>query len=60
MSKLDPPALSITKQAAAIQRAMAEIVKLQAKQAVSNTLHHRNRPNTTSVYDLPLNSKVLI
>ena len=28
MSKLDPPTLSITDQAAAIQKAMAEIVKL--------------------------------
>jgi hypothetical protein len=39
---------------------MAEIVKLQAKQAINNALHHRNRPNITLVYDLPLNSKVLI
>ena len=31
MSKLDPPAPSITEQAAAIWKAMAEIVKLQAK-----------------------------
>ena len=28
MGKLDPPTLSITEQAAAIQKAMAEIVKL--------------------------------
>ena len=27
---------------------------------VNNALHHRNRPNTTPVHDLPLNSKVLI
>ena len=31
MSNLDPPAPSITEQAAAIWKAMAEIVKLQAK-----------------------------
>ena len=31
MSKLDPPALSITDQVAAIQKAMAKIVKLWAK-----------------------------
>ena len=31
MSKLDPPAPSITEQAAAIWKAMAEIVKLRAK-----------------------------
>src|SRR6266571_7076027 len=39
---------------------MAEIVKLWAKQTVNNALHHRNGPNTTLVYDLPLNFEVLI
>ena len=60
ISKLDPPAPSITEQAAAIRKAMAEIVKLRAKQTINNTLHHRNGPNTTPVYNLPLNSKVLV
>ena len=49
ISKLDPPAPSITDQAAAIRKAMAEIVKLRAKQTVNNALHHRNGPNTTLV-----------
>jgi len=31
ISKLDPPAPSITEQAAAIQKAIAKIVKLRAK-----------------------------
>ena len=31
MSKLDPPAPSVTDRAAAIRKAMAEIVKLRAK-----------------------------
>ena len=39
---------------------MAKIVKLQAKQTVNSALHHCNGPNTTLVYDLLLNSKVLI
>jgi hypothetical protein len=39
---------------------MAEIVKLRAKQAVNSALYFRNRPNITLVYDLLLNSKVLI
>ena len=60
ISNLDPPAPSIMEQAAAIQKAMAEIVKLRAKQTVNNALHHHNRPNTTSVHNLPLNSKVLV
>ena len=60
ISKLDPPAPSVTDQAAAIRKAIAEIVKLRAKQTVNNALHYRNRPNTTPVHNLPLNSKVLI
>ena len=60
ISNLDPPALSITEQAATIRKAIAEIVKLRAKQAVSNTLYHRNGPNMTLVYNLPLNSEVLV
>ena len=39
---------------------MAEIVKLRAKQTINNALHYYNGPNTTLVYNLPLNSKVLI
>ena len=31
ISKLDPPALSVTERAAVIRKAMAEIVKLRAK-----------------------------
>ena len=60
ISNLGPPAPSITERAAAIRKAMAEIVKLRAKQTVNNALHHRNGPNTTLVHNLPLNSKVLI
>ena len=60
MNKLDSPAPSITERAAAIQKAMAKIVKLQAKQTINNALHHRNRPNTTLIHNLPLNSKVLV
>jgi len=39
---------------------MAEIAKLRAKQTINNALYHRNRPNMTLVYNLLLNSKVLI
>jgi hypothetical protein len=60
MSNLGPPAPSITEQAAVIRKAIAEIVKLRAKQAVNSALYYRNGPNTTLVYDLPLNSKVLV
>ena len=60
ISNLDPPTPSITERAAVIRKAMAEIVKLRAKQAVSNALYYRNGPNITLVYNLPLNSKVLM
>jgi hypothetical protein len=60
ISNLDPPALSIIDRAAIIYKAIAEIVKLQAKQTVNSALYHYNRPNTTLIYDLLLNSKVLV
>ena len=60
ISNLDPPAPSIINRATVIQKAIAEIVKLRAKQTVNNALYHRNGPDTTPIYDLPLNSKVFI
>ena len=60
MSNLDPPAPSVTDRAAVIQKAIAEIVKLRAKQTVNSALYYRNRLNTTLIYDLPLNSEVFI
>ena len=60
ISKLDPPAPSIMDRVAIIRKVIAEIVKLRAKQTVNNTLYYYNRPNITLVYNLPLNSKVLI
>ena len=60
ISNLDPPAPSITEQATAIRKAITEIVKLRAKQAINNALHHHNGPNMTPVHDLLFNSEVLI
>ena len=60
ISNLDPLALSVIDRAAIIQKAMAKIVKLQAKQTINSTLYYYNRPNTTLIHNLPLNSKVLI
>ena len=60
ISKLDPPTPSIIDRAAIIRKVMAEIVKLWAKQTVNNALYYCNGPNITLVYNLPLNSKVLI
>jgi hypothetical protein len=60
MTNLNPPTPSIIDRATIIQKAMSEIAKLRAKQAVNSALNHRNKPNITLVYNLPLNSKVLI
>ena len=60
ISKLDPPTPSVMDRAAIIRKVMAEIVKLRAKQTVNNALYYYNGPNITLVYNLPLNSKVLI
>jgi hypothetical protein len=60
ISNLGPPTPSIIKRAAIIRKAIAKIVKLRAKQAVNSALYYRNGPNITLVYNLPLNSKVLI
>ena len=60
ISNLDPSAPSVTDRAAVIRKAIAEIVKLRAKQTVNKALYHRNGPDTTPIYDLPLNSKVFI
>jgi len=60
ISKLDPPTPSVMDRAAIIRKVIAEIVKLRAKQTINNALYYCNGPNTTLVYNLLLNSKVLI
>ena len=60
ISKLDPPTPSIIDWAATIRKAIAEIVKLRAKQTINNALYYRNGPNITLVHNLLLNSKVFI
>ena len=60
MSNLDPPVPSITDRVVIIRKAMAEIVKLRAKQTVNSALYYRNGLNTTLIHDLPLNSEVFI
>jgi hypothetical protein len=60
ISNLGPPAPFIAERVAVIRKVIAEIVKLRAKQTVNNALYYRNGPNITLVYNLPLNSKVLI
>ena len=49
ISNLDPSAPSVIDRAAVIQKAIAEIVKLRAKQTVNSALHHRNGLDTTPI-----------
>ena len=60
ISNLNSSTPFITERAAVIWKVMAKIVKLRAKQTINNALYYYNKPNTTLVHDLPLNSKVLI
>jgi hypothetical protein len=52
--------LRITERAIAIHKAITEINKLQARKLVNSALHYRNGPDTTLVYNLPINLEVLV
>jgi hypothetical protein len=60
LSALDPPAPSIAQRAAAIKKAMAEIVKLRATRQVTEALRTRNGPRTEELHALPIGSDVLV
>ena len=60
ISNLDLLAPSVVERATAIRKVIVEIAKLRIKKLVNNVLHYRNGPDTTPVYDLPLNSEVLV
>ena len=44
----------------AIQKAIAEVQRIQAKRLVSDALNTYNRPGTTLVRNLTLNSDILV
>ena len=60
MSELDPPAPSITQRAAAIRKAMEEVLKVRAERQINNALNQRNGPSVDAIHNLPLNSDVLV
>ena len=60
MTDRDPPTTTITQRAAAIKRAVDEIIKLQAQKQVRDALNQRNGPSITAIYDTPINSPVLV
>jgi hypothetical protein len=60
MTEYDALSPTISQRSATLKKAIDEVQKLRAKRQVNNALNHRNRPSTTSIKDLPLNSSVLV
>jgi hypothetical protein len=60
INELDPPTPSITDCTVAIHKAIEEITKIRAQIQVKEALKQHNRPDTSTVHDVPLNSDVLV
>jgi hypothetical protein len=58
--KSNTPNPTVVKQAVALKKAIEEVKKLKAKCQVANALNIYNRPKTTVIYNLPLNSPILV
>ena len=51
---------TVSQRANALKKAMEEIKKIWAKRQVVDALSTYNSPNTTAIYNLPLNSPILV
>ena len=60
ITDLDPPTPSITQRAAAIYKAMEEVIKIRTQIQVKEALGQRNGPDTSAIHNTPLNSDVLV
>jgi hypothetical protein len=60
MTEYDAPTPTITQRALAVKKAIADLQRVRAKEQVQNALNTRNSPSTTALYNLLLNSDVLI
>lgn len=60
MTELDAPSPSITQHGIAMIRAIDEVQKCSASQQINDVLNTWNRPLTAAVYNLPINSPVLV
>ena len=60
MAKLDTPSPTVTQRVNAVKKAMVEICKLYMERQVANILNMRNGPKIDTIYNLPLNSPVLV
>jgi hypothetical protein len=55
-----PSSLTVSHRATILKKVIEEVQKLRAKRQVNDALNHRNRPSTSTLKDLPLNSLVLV
>ena len=60
MAELDVLSPTVIQRANAVKKVMAEIRKLYAEWQVANALNMRNGLKIDAVYNLPLNSLVLV
>jgi hypothetical protein len=58
--KSNTPNPTVVQRAAALKKAIKKVKKLRAKRQVADTLNMHNRPKTTAIHNLPLNSPVLV
>jgi hypothetical protein len=50
----------VVKRAAVLKKAIEEVKKLKTERQVVDALNIHNRPKTTAIHDLPLNSPILV
>jgi len=60
MVESDAPNPIVIQRAAALKKAMEEVKKLRAERQVADALNMCNRPKTITIYNLPLNSPILV
>ena len=60
MHSMDPPTPTIIQRATVIEKAMEQVRKIRAESQVIDAINTRNGPLVDLVYDLPVNSDVLV
>ena len=60
MAKLDIPLPTVTQYVNAVKKAIAEIYKLYIERQITNILNMRTGFKINTIYNLPLNSPVLV
>ena len=54
------PSLTVSYHVTVLKKVIEEVQKLRAKRQVNDALNYHNRPSTSALKDLPLNSLVLV